>query len=90
VTVKDRCQKLVTGYSSLHDIAQQAINISFNNKRLTQHALELDEPARVTQAPSCCERAACTAAFLHCPHFLDFRDRDVNDLHDLSLKPRGS
>jgi hypothetical protein len=47
VKVKDRCQKLVTGYS-LHDIAQQAINISLNNIRLTQHSLELDEPARVT------------------------------------------
>jgi hypothetical protein len=31
VTVKDRCQELVTGYSSLHEVAQQAINIGLIN-----------------------------------------------------------
>ncbi len=31
MTVKDRCQELVTGYSSLHEVAQQAINIGLIN-----------------------------------------------------------
>jgi hypothetical protein len=39
--VKDRCQKLVTGYSSLHDIAQPAINIGLINIGLINIGLSL-------------------------------------------------